>query len=187
MAGGVLAWRVCPLPRSRGQISNVSAFVLPVRMPVAEDGPVFPGDPGGDDSPHDRLLFHILRQQADAVRFLTEINRELLQNALNARRALEERKGTTTTVDAESKPKRQPIPQNKEHRTWSGFRADLQRFEASVRRVNQLTAEDEVTEEAIYAAGGPHPRTLKRTMVLTYGLSPNCWPPSTWPEHWPAS
>jgi hypothetical protein len=136
---------------------------------------MFPGDEAGDASPHDRLLFHVLRQQADAVRFLAEINHELLQNAI-------ERRHDHAAVNATPTPKRRPVPQNKEHRTWSGFRTDLQHFEASVRRDNHLKPDDEVTEEAIYAAGGPHPRTLKRTMVLTYGLSPDLWPPSIWPK-----
>jgi hypothetical protein len=138
---------------------------------------MFPGDDGGEPSPRDRMLFHVLRQQADAVRFLAEINRELLQNALNARR----RDGHEEPPAEVPKPRRKHVPQNKKHRDWAGFRADLQHFEAIVRRDNQLGPDDEVDKEMIYAAGGPHPRTVARTMVETYHLALDYWPPSIWP------
>lgn len=156
-------------------------------MPVAEDGhgqlPMFPGDPGGDDSPHDRLLFHVIEVLAEGNRILAAVNHVQAQE-LKARSS--HRNGHEARGPAEPAPKRRHQPQNKEFRTWDGFRRAMRRLESSVRTSLQLKATDRVTKEMIYAtAGGPPPRTQTRIMVETYGLEADQWPPSTWPENPP--
>jgi Phage integrase, N-terminal SAM-like domain len=150
----------------------LSAFVLPERMPVVDDErqmPLFPGDEGGDDSPHDRLLFHVIKMQAEGLRLMAEVNR--LQHAELQRNG---------QAQAETSTDRHGYgPANINHRTWRGFVLDMQRLEGIVRRDNQLEAHDIVSKEMIFAAGGPLPKTTTRTMK-GYGLPARRWPPSLW-------
>jgi hypothetical protein len=184
VAEGVRAWRVVRVFPHSGQISNVSAFVLPERMPVADDRHeqlhMFPGDQRVD------LLIHLLDDAVGAVKSLSELNRELLQNA-TLRRLNDDPAELTRFYDEaigtykSPKPKRTYTPQIKERRTWAGFRAEVQHTEAKVRRDTQLRATDEVTYQQIFDAGGPHRRTIQRILVKN-GLPKDLWPPRTWPE-----
>jgi hypothetical protein len=135
---------------------------------------MFPGDEGGDASPHDRLLFHVLEIQAEAVNHLAAINQALVQK-------LDTPRSRREAATAAEKPEHRYLPQNPKWRIWSSFRAEMQRLEKIVRRDNHLGPDGLVTEEAMYAAGGPHPRTGLRIRVKSYGLRPDQWPPSTWP------
>ena len=172
--GVVRAWRVVHVP-ARGQISNVSAFVLPEAWPVVDDERQLPmfSDPGRD------LLIHVIELQAEGLRLIAAANRELLQNARDARR------GALHVVpepDKEPKAKRRHVPQNKELRDWGSFRAFFQNLERVARHDLHLKPDATVTREQLYTQGGPSPKTITRVMVETYGLTPAQWPPSTWPE-----
>lgn len=181
--GAVSAWRVYPVP-ARGQISNVSALVLPERMPVVDDSsqerqlPMFPGQ-----DPRTDLLIHLLESAVEAVRSLSAINQLLTQKAFDPQHTNHaERVPGTEVADAESKPY---LPHQKEFREWSTCRAAFEHLEGVVRRQNKLKPADAVTREMFYAAGGPSPKTVHRIMCLRFGLSDEQWPPSTWPAHPP--
>lgn len=168
---GVLdAWRIVPLPAS-GQIFNVSAFVLPGSMPVADDEqqiPMFPvveGDPGRD------LLFHIIEVQAEGIRMLAAVA-AAQKEALGAQQSP---RPTRPRAASNEKAARRHVPRNPDHRTWRGFVLSMQKLEKKARELELVT-----TKQAVCQLGSDAPKTVTRTMVLTYGLHPDNWPPSLW-------
>jgi hypothetical protein len=167
-------WRVLPLPAS-GQISNVSAFVLPERMPVADDErqlPMF-----GDSS--DRIL-RILEEVAHAQRETAHAQR-LIAERLDGRPTLDGTIGSLRPTPREQKASRH-VPRNPDHRTWRGFVLSMQNLEKLARRQDLRP-----TKKAICQLGPDDVKTVTRTMTETYGLSANAWPPSTWdPETEPS-
>jgi hypothetical protein len=155
--GGLHGWRVYPLPAS-GHLSNVSHVVLPVRAGMADHEQVamFPEDDSNLD-PREKLLFHVVRMQAETVR---------MQAAAIA--ALQRANGQQH--QAEHHPYG---PANPKHRTWRGFVLDLQDIETRIKPPNR------VTRKAVADKAGETDRTLRRSMQ-GYGLRPDQWPPSTW-------
>src|SRR5262245_34896957 len=178
MRGVTRGWKIVEVPAS-GQIFNVSALVVPEPMPASDDRqvPLFPEDVL-------RELLELAKRQAETVQELTHINRELVQNARDARNGLLKRMpaDTPSTVGRKHRPHR---PQLHALREWHACRAYYQRLEHDVRRDLQLDDDDEVTKDMVHKAGGPSVRTTTRTMVDYYGLLPDQWPPSTWPEEPP--
>jgi hypothetical protein len=158
-------WRVVPVPAS-GQISNVSAFVLPERMPVADDERQVPMFPDAD------RLFRLLEDVAEAQRE-TALTQRLMAEHINGRDGRPPR------------GERRHQPQEKEYRTWNGFRSSLQRFERAARRDKAVRLEDEVTRKQVFEVGGPSAKTVQRILADTYGLPGDLWPPSTWPTTLP--
>jgi hypothetical protein len=159
--GVVRGWQIVPVPAS-GQISNVRAFVLPERMPVADDDRQLP-----------------MFGSEDLIRELLEVNRIQAQALFEALR----RNGVAPHEQA--KPRRPHQPQNKGFREWATFRAFMVNLEQTIRRDHHLGPDAVVTREQIYALGGPPLRTLRRIMQETHGLLPDQWPPSTWPPDLP--
>jgi len=164
-----------------GQISNVSAFVLPEDWPVADDGQQLPMFLHGSQDPGRDLLVHVVDVQAEAIRNLTG----LLQLA-----GLLKDQPNGHVPEAESEPKHEPKrrsqnklhrPQNKLFREWHTFRAHFQHLEKVIRRDHQLLEADQVTREMVCTDGGIPPKTLRYHMEW-HGLRPEQWPPSTWPE-----
>jgi len=172
----IRGWHVVDAP-ANGQISNVSAFVLPVAWPMADDGgqlPMF----GGEDAARD-LLMQVIKAQAEGIRTIAAVNHTLmeLEKLRLANGTVGSLRGTTTT----SRAKRPHQPQTREFREWSGFCAFFQNLERVLRRDHQLGPDADVPKEMFYAAGAPSPKTITRIMVETYGMKADQWPPSTWP------
>jgi hypothetical protein len=168
-----------------GQISNVSAFVLPEFMPVADDAnqlPMFPTDDPGRD-----LLIRLLMQSVETARSLAAINQWLTQNAFNqSRRNGHEPEIESRADEPTSRPKNKlHRPQNKLFREWHTFRAHFQHLEKVIRRDHQLGTYDEVPKEMVSAAGGLPVKTMGYHMEW-HGLRLDQWPPSTWPEAAPS-
>jgi DNA invertase Pin-like site-specific DNA recombinase len=166
-------WKVVPAS-SCWTNSNVSGFVLPERMPVADDGqqlPMFPSDDPGRD-----LLLRLLMESVETARSLAAINQWLTQNAFERSR----RNGHEPESESRAKNKLHR-PQNKLFREWHTFRAHFQDLEKKLRRDQHLRPEDQVTREMVYAADGILPKSLQRHMEW-HGLRLDQWPPSTWPE-----
>lgn len=170
VVGVVRGWKVVPVPSSWTK-SNLSAFVLPERVPVADDGkqlPMFEGD---------ELVRDLLKDALKTVR----VQAKALKKATAALDRIDRQRR-----DGEAAKARRPhLPQNKELREWHTFCAYFQNLERIVRRENHLKPDDEVTREVLYAAGAPSPKTITRIMVETHGLTPDQWPPSTWPADSP--
>lgn len=168
MVGAARGWKIVPVASS-GQISNVSAFVLPERMPVADDGQqrMFPE--------LDKLLeIERLRLERERLKLLRE----------EARAARRHANKPVSTSPPESPPRPKPAyrPQDKKLREYETCRATFQGYERTVRLTVGETGE--VTPMAIFVdGGGPHPKTQAKIMGL-FGLSyPRHWPPRTWPAH----
>jgi hypothetical protein len=168
-----------------GQISNVSAVVLPERHPVVDDDerrqlPMFPTDPRVD------LLIRLLGDSVEAAKAMANLNHALLQKF---ELFDEPRNGRTHTdaapeVEAKKPPKpKRPghCPNEKEMRDWPAFRAKYQKLERDIRRDLSLAEDDEVSREMMFANGGEHPKTMLGHM-LWHGLTRVQWPPSTWRE-----
>jgi hypothetical protein len=170
------------LPAS-GQLSNVSAFVLPEAVPVVQDEqqlPMFPSDDAGRD-----LLLRLLMQSVEAVRSLAAVNQDLIAQWRNgheppaplpppALRDAPER-------EQERKPRRHR-PRNPDHRSWRGFVLSMRKLEQKARDLDLKP-----TKEAVCQLGPDAVKTVTRTMTLTYGMDPNDWPPSGWdPEKEPS-
>ena len=159
-----------------GKISaDVSAFVLPERLPVVDDErqpPMFPShDPGRE------LLLELVRLQQEALRIQVAVSHELLENA----RRLNDGTLTVEPSPAPGATERDGYgPTDTRHKTWRvQFVLDLQRIERIVRRDKQMEPNDEFTKEMLFAAGGPTRRTTTNIMK-GYGLRAEQWPPSTW-------
>jgi hypothetical protein len=167
---GAGRWRIVPLKADSGQISNVSAFVLPEPMPVAD---------------HEQQLPMFGPERL--LRLLEDIQETQRETARTQRLLAQQLNGRAPSTDAEHPVSRGHVPQNKDYRDWAGFSRHLQEIERSIRRDHHLRPEDEVSREMVYAAGGPSPRTLKRIMEKTYGLKPEQWPPSSWPKEPPTA
>lgn len=168
-----------------GQISNVSAFVLPERMPVVDDAhqlPMFPSDDPGRD-----LLLRLLMESVETARSLAAINQWLTQNAFDqSRRNGHEPESEARADEPTPRPKNKlHRPQNPIFREWHTFRAHFQQLEKVIRRDHQLRDEDQVTREMVCTDGGLPPKTLRYHMEW-HGLRPEHWPPSTWPDAAPA-
>lgn len=156
----------------------------------------------GDEDPreqHEREeLLHTLHTQAQAIEDLAEIaetsylfkaSRDLSEAVSMLARGVRRKLLDCLPEPEPSAPIGLPrplVPQNKELRTWAGFRTYYQNLETAVRADLHLGPDDEVTREMIYTAGGPPPRTTHRIMTRTFFLLPNFWPPSIWPEAQPA-
>jgi hypothetical protein len=157
--GRLRAWRVVQLP-ARGQVFNVSAAVLPERAGVPEH----------EQMDFDKLLeFARLQLEVEALR----LERERAKAARKNHRAP---RPVRRPDPAQARPKH--LPSIVEWRVWQGFRDDLQAIEILWRRSNT----GEPTKEAIATSKGCIAKTITRTMVETYGLRANQWPPSTWPR-----
>jgi hypothetical protein len=183
--GAVRAWRLMHLPAS-GQISNVSAFVLPEPMPVVDDDrqlPMFAGD-----DPREALLFlRVIERQAEVLGVMAAIVAAAQERDTHEARKPQRDGRLQPVSEPKPKPKRRHQPQDQEFRTWKGFREAMQRLEDYVRRDKQLKPEEQVTPEMLNDDGGsPSPRTMKRILAETYGLPSDLWPPSTWPKDLPA-
>lgn len=76
---------------------------------------------------------------------------------------------------SDKKPPRRHVPRNPDHRTWRGFVVSMQNLEKMARELQLVT-----TKQAVCQLGSDAPKTVTRTMVLTYGLHPDNWPPSLW-------
>lgn len=173
-------WHVYRIP-DRGQIFNVSAFVLPGRAGMPDDGqtsPMFPDEDVPESASVPELL-EVVREQARALSQTSSLLREMF----NDWRA---RKGKRTQPKP-VKPEDAPVPhrpQDPRFRTYEGFRAAICEYEKAVLEQGYTRC----TRELIgTAGGGPSTKTIRRIMVETYGMSGNEWPPSTWPEHLPQS
>lgn len=152
--------------------------------------PMFPSE----NDPARELMMTVIRLQAEGLRSIAAVNHELVELE---KRLLDKRgngtigslRGTTIgSLRGESKQhkRRRHQPQNRKWRTWSGFRDDMQQLEARIRRRDHLKPNDEVAKETMATEDGLTVKTITRTMVETYGLQPNQWPPSTWPEELPS-
>jgi len=170
---------------SYGELSNVSALVLPWRIPVTDHEEM-----GSSDELVSRLL-DILELTVRAL------NRDLVQNALDARsghvlRQLQNDPAALRKVYDEAIGTYQPPapkraghrPNEKAMREWTPFCQRYQKLEREIRRDKHLTPEDPVDREMMYANGGEHPKAM-RDHMLWHGLRPDQWPPSTWPEEAP--
>ena len=160
--GVARGWRVLHLPAS-GQLSNVSACVLPEALPVVDDEhqlPMFSSDDPGRD-----LLFHVIKLQAEGLRLVVAANQELLRHV------------TTNGHGASSNgaTPRRHVPRNPLHRTWRGFVQCMQKLKGKAKE-----HELKLTKEAVCQFGPDSVKTVTRTMTLTYGMDSDDWPPSTW-------
>jgi hypothetical protein len=109
----------------------------------------------------EKLLFHLVKMQAEVVR---------LQAATIAALQHHGQHGD----DTEGAGHRSPYgPANTKHRTWRGFVTDLQALEKQIKPPNR------VTRKAIADKAGETAKTIARSM-LGYGLRTDQWPPSTW-------
>jgi len=166
--GHALGWRIVDWPAT-GDISNVSAFVLPAGTPVADDRqqlPMFP-DP-------ERIL-RLLEDMAETQRETAHVQRLLAEQQLHY----------TAPHGAAAEDDHRYQPRDEEFRTWSGFRTEMQRLEARVRRERRLAASDQVSKKDMGVAGGPSGKTIERILERAYALPAKLWPPSTWPEELP--
>jgi hypothetical protein len=165
------SWRVIPYP-ARGQISNVSGFVMPGDAGVADDGlqPMLP---------EIEKLLELERLRLERQRL--KLERERVKAA---RKHLARNQADHTPPPSSPRPRRPYLPHDKRLREYPTLLKAMQGYERTVR----LTVGDkgEVTPLAICVdAGGPHPRTQARIMGR-FGLSyPRHWPPSTWPARPP--
>jgi len=160
MAGGARIWRVIQLP-ARGQVFNVSAAVVPERAGVADH----------EQMEFDKLLEYArLQLEVEALR----VERERIKASRKHPRSRQREA-------VQAKPRH--VPSIVEWRTWRGFVRDLQAIEADWRRNNS----GEPTKEAIATSKGCIGKTITRTMVETYGLRAEQWPPSTWPARPPSA
>jgi hypothetical protein len=141
------------LPINSGQNFNVSGFVMPARRAVPEDDPVVPWN---------ELLL------------LREITRDLVETArLQASQASS--KQALPRAPRPPRPPRPRKPRNLMYRTWKGFRGTLIDLE------RQMPLSSRKRRIDFWSLGAESPRTIARTMK-DYGLDPEAWPPSTWPE-----
>lgn len=163
---GHARWRILPVKADIGQISNVSAFVLPEPMPVADDERQVPMFPDADQ------LFRLLQDVA-ATQRETALTQRLMAEQINGRDVRPPR------------TERRHQPQEKDFRTWNGFRSSLQRFERAARRDKAVKPEDDVTRKQVFEAGGPSAKTIQRILADTYGLPGDLWPPTAWPAMLP--
>jgi hypothetical protein len=165
MAVGVAGWRIVDWPAS-GQISNVSAFVLPGTCPVADDErqvPMFSDDPAKD------VFVQVIKVLAESNRSLAAVNQvltdvvkqRLSQDAIG-NGTIGSLRGTTIgslggspPAEETPRPKRPHRPHDRKYREWNEFRAYF--------------------------------KSITRYMVETHGLLADQWPPSTWPEEAPAT
>jgi hypothetical protein len=182
--GVARGWKVEPVA-SFAQLSDVFSLVTPWRMPVTDHEEM-----GSSDELVSRLL-DILELTARAL------NRDALQNALDARtgqtlRQLQKDPAALRKVYDEAIGTYQPPvpkrpghrPNEKEMRDYAAFRKRFQKLEREIRRDKQLTSEDPVDREMMFANGGEHPKAMMDHM-LWHGLQRHQWPPSTWPEEAP--
>jgi DNA invertase Pin-like site-specific DNA recombinase len=176
VVGVVRGWAVIPLP-AQGTLSNVSAFVLPGRMPVADDErqlSMFPSD-----DPVRELLFNVIKTQAEGIRMISAVAAGF-QSQLKAAVAEGFEIKPLADGQVENKKPRRHVPRNPDHRVWQGFVRSMQRLEQLAR-----AADLKPTKHAVCQLGPDDAKTVTRTMTLTYGLHAEDWPPSTWPTEPP--
>jgi hypothetical protein len=180
MGAVVQAWWQYHVP-DWGQLSNVSGFVVPERMPVAEHE-----DMGSRDELVQRLLdsndrlLDILKMTLGSDAHTGRELRRLQDDPVALREAYDQAIGTYQPP----KPKRPGHrPNEKEMREYTAFRLRYQVLERDIRRDLHLADDDEVTREMMYAHGGEHPRAMLNHM-LWHGLGRQ-WGPSTWPDQAP--
>jgi hypothetical protein len=115
-------------------------------------------------------FLEVMRPIVQALQDATALNRELSRRASAPRE-------TRPTARGE-RPYR---PSNPLHRSWRGFREDMQKAERTVRQNLHLQPTDTVSKLLIQQHSGLQVKTITRIMTLTYGLAASDWPPSTWP------
>lgn len=174
----VVAWQVVPLGHT-GQISNVSAFVLPVHMPAVEHR----SEPSmAPDDATNRWL-EVVHAQAKALDSALQLSLDLVlrQFGCSVPWAVPVPPRAKPEPEPESTSKSKPRyrPHDKRFREWGSFRHYFQQLEQTV--VTRPGVRVEFTKEVAYTEGGPHPKTLTRIMTRTYGLNADQWPPSCWP------
>lgn len=137
--------------------------------------PMFPGVEG-EGSPRDQILFHVIEMQAEGLRLMAE-HVHLLQNELG------QHNGHASPKAQRPSAKRAHVPHDPRFRVWKTFRAYFVELERR-HRLNHGLAPDAPLSKTLLCtdSGALVPRTLTRTMVETYGLDAEAWPPSTWPE-----
>ena len=139
-------------------------------MPLADDDQQLPMFPFEDGARED-LLFHVIKVQAETVRMLAAVaaaQKQVLERRQSSRPARLE-------ATSDEKPERRHVPRNPDHRTWRGFVLSMQALEKMARELHLVT-----TKLAVCQLGSDSPKTVTRTMVLTYGMDPDNWPPSLW-------
>jgi hypothetical protein len=175
MSLGVMrGWRLVAMP-ANGQISNVSAVVLPEPGPMADDDrqiPMFPGDDPARD-----LLFTVIKLQAEGIRTIAAVNQHLLE--LEKQRLAKRRNGDSDTDNHVLQPR------ERELREWHSFRTYFQKREAAYRHDHRMGPDERLTKQMLSSVVGYVPRHITRLMVETHGLLADQWPPSTWPEEAP--
>lgn len=124
-------------------------------------------------------MIHVIELQAEAMRAVTALNKDLTQLALAARHSSPE------DHEQPPKPKRAHQPQNPELRDWTSCRKFFQRWEAKVRRDLNLKPDDPLEITVLATACELSVKTIRRIMFETYHLRRDQWPPSTWPEDLP--
>jgi hypothetical protein len=170
--GDQYSWHVYRIP-NKGQIFNVSAFVLPRRAGMPEDGqtsPMFPDEDPPQSASVPELL-EVVREQARALSETSSLLHEMFKDwrRRNGKQASREREVTT-----------RHRPQDARFRTYEGFHAAMCEYEQAVLKQGHKRC----TRDLIgAAAGGPSTKSIRRIMVETYGMSGDEWPPSSWPEH----
>jgi hypothetical protein len=150
-------WEVRHLPAT-GQLSNVSALVLPAPRVMDEHGQMqmFP--------PED--LLRLLHETAALQHQTAEIMQRLAATGGN--------RGTSPKLRV-VRPWR---PQNERFRTYRGFRDSMVELERALPR------EQKKNKTNVCGLGADSVKTVTRTMHH-YHLGAAQWPPSSWPEQEP--
>jgi|SRR5215471_5722561 len=180
LLGDVVAWRVIQLPAS-GQISNVSAFVIPERAGMPDDGQVHPGDMGAEPWRPFEIDKFLELERVMLSREQEKTDRQRLKLERARFKATRKQSPKAPKQLRDTRERHAYRPQDKALRVYKTCRAQFVEWEQAVRQL-----ELPVTQKTIFtAAAGPHPKTQDNIMTL-HGLSyPRDWPPSTWPAHSP--
>jgi hypothetical protein len=183
----VHAWQVVPVTGT-GQISNVSAFVLPVGMPVADDAQQLPMFDGEEQTRIVRELLEVARIQAHTIEQLTGHQDGTIGSLRRPRsgdsRPKKHARKPSSAMPIELESSRLHQPQDKRLRTWRGCVLAYQDFERAVKAEGLA-----VTPESLWrVGGGPSAKTTRRILDKRYHVPRECWPPSTWdPDHPPVA
>jgi hypothetical protein len=175
-------WRLVPTRHSE-HVSNVSALVVPERMPVAdhEQLPMFGQDPAefarlvSEAAATARVQSETARAQTEATLTIAALLRELLNRTRGRARQPSAPAAPAEAPPAASEFATQPRaygPSNPRHRTWRGFVLDMQR------QVRELPS-GRPTKVNVEMHGGDTVRSISYTM-RGYGLDPGEWPPDSW-------
>jgi len=174
---GLNGWRLLPV-RHIAHFSNVSAFVLPERMPVAdhEQLPMFSEDPSellarlvGETA---RVQSETARAQAEAMREIAALMREVLGRT-NGRAAPRTPAVPPPPPVSDAHDQTGYGPSNPRHRTWRAFALDMQR------QARELPSGVKRTKTNVATHGGDTVRAINYGMK-GYGLNLRDWPPDLW-------